>query len=258
MLLSQDNITWIIQASQDVFHWNYDREVCVSYLPLSHVAAQIIDIYLCFFGGATVWFADKTALQGTLVDTLLEARPTRFIGVPRVYEKMNERLVEVGTQARGLRKMVADWAKAQASSHHLSVMAGAGGGGLSYKLARRLILSQVHRRLGLDRAAHPTQGGLYSGASPLSLHTFHYFLSLDLPIMELLGSSETTGPQAASTPGVGCRPGSVGRSFPHFQTIIENQAGGSQGKIFGSVKKSLQFYWRNRFTKRRIFYLHKS
>ena len=72
VLLSQDNITWIIQASQDVFHWNYDHEVCVSYLPLSHVAAQIIDIYLCFFGGATVWFADKTALQGTLVDTLLE------------------------------------------------------------------------------------------------------------------------------------------------------------------------------------------
>ena len=170
VLLSQDNITWIIQASQDVFHWNYDQEVCVSYLPLSHVAAQIIDIYLCFFGGATVWFADKTALQGSLVDTLLEARPTRFIGVPRVYEKMNERLVEVGTQARGLKKMVADWAKAQASSHHLSVMGGGGGGGLSYQLARRLILSQVHRRLGLDRAAHPTQGSLYSGASPLSLH----------------------------------------------------------------------------------------
>ena len=193
------------------------------------MAAQIIDIYLCFFGGATVWFADKTALQGTLVDTLLEARPTRFIGVPRVYEKMNERLVEVGSQTRGLRKMVADWAKAQASSHHLSVMGGGGGGGLSYQLARRLILSQVHRRLGLERAAHPTQGGLYSGASPLSLHTFHYFLSLDLPIMELLGSSETTGPQAASTPGPGTRPGSVGRAFPHFQTVIDQRNG--QGKI---------------------------
>ena len=198
----------------------------MSYLPLSHVAAQIIDIYLSFFGGATVWFADKTALQGTLVDTLLEARPTRFIGVPRVYEKMNERLVEVGTRAGGLRKVVADWAKAQASSHHLAVMGGEGGGaGLGYQLARRLILAQVHRRLGLDRAAHPTQGGLYSGASPLSLQTFHYFLSLDLPILELLGSSETTGPQAASTPGPGTRPGSVGRSFPHFQTVIDHQGG---------------------------------
>ena len=53
----------------------------------------------------------------------------------------------------------------------------------------------MHRRLGLDRAAHPVHGGLYSGASPLALHTFQYFLSLDLPILELLGSSETCGPQ---------------------------------------------------------------
>ena len=147
VLLSQDNITWILQASQDVFHWNYDQEVTVSYLPLSHVAAQIIDIYLCFFGGATVWFADKTALQGTLVDTLLEARPTRFIGVPRVYEKMNERLAEIGAQSRGLKKLIADWAKAEASSHHESVMRGGAGGGLRYQLARRLILSQVTSRM---------------------------------------------------------------------------------------------------------------
>ena len=38
----------------------------------------MIDIYLTMFAGATVWFADKAALQGTLLDTLLEARPTRY------------------------------------------------------------------------------------------------------------------------------------------------------------------------------------
>ena len=62
-MLSQDNITWIIQASQSVFNWSIDSEDAVSYLPLSHIAAQIIDIYLCCYGGATVWFADRTALQ---------------------------------------------------------------------------------------------------------------------------------------------------------------------------------------------------
>ena len=50
--------------------------------------------------------------------------------------------------------------------------------------------------------------------------------------MELLGSSETTGPQAASTPGPGTRPGSVGRAFPHFQTVIEHRDGqGEEGEI---------------------------
>ena len=74
----------------------------------------------------------------------------------------------------------------------------------------------------MDRAAHPTLGGLFSGASPLSLSTQQYFASLDLPIMELLGSTETTGPQSSSLPGPGTRHGSVGRAFPHFETNIDN------------------------------------
>ena len=80
-----------MQVSQDVFNWNIDEEHVVSYLPLSHIAAQVqkqksciedrfpqvIDIYLTIFGGATVWFADKDALKGSLLNTLLEVQPTR-------------------------------------------------------------------------------------------------------------------------------------------------------------------------------------
>ena len=40
----------------------------------------MIDIYLTMYGGAAMYFADKTALQGTLIQTLKEARPTRFFG----------------------------------------------------------------------------------------------------------------------------------------------------------------------------------
>ena len=40
--------------------------------------------------------------------------------------------------------------------------------------------------------------------------------------MELLGSTETTGPQSSSLPGPGTRHGSVGRAFPHFETGIAN------------------------------------
>ena len=143
VLLSQDNITWIIQASQDNFCWTIDSETCVSYLPLSHIAAQIIDIYLCFFGGATVWFADKSALQGSLVETLREVRPTRFMAVPRVYEKMQEKLLEIGKQNHGFKKKLSDWAKSQAFEHHQRKMKGLNTFSLQYLLASKLILSQV-------------------------------------------------------------------------------------------------------------------
>ena len=79
----------------------------------------------------------------------------------------------------------------------------------------RLVLSHIRKRLGFSRAI-----GLYSGqalldlflpdpvcpgAAPLSEQTFQYFQSLDLPILELLGSSETCGPQSTSMPGMGTR-----------------------------------------------------
>ena len=67
--------------AQERYGWQFDAECGVSYLPLSHVAAQLTDIYLAIFGGGTVWFADKTALQGSLVDTLREVNPTIFIGM---------------------------------------------------------------------------------------------------------------------------------------------------------------------------------
>ena len=66
---------------------NYGLEIgnerVVSYLPLSHIAAQMEDIYLCVYGVATLYFAQPDALKGSLLQTLLEVRPTLFFGVPR-------------------------------------------------------------------------------------------------------------------------------------------------------------------------------
>ena len=137
VMISQDNITWIIRVSQDVFQWEQDTETCVSYLPLSHVAAQVIDIYLTMFGGATVWFADKDALQGSLIDTLREAQPTRFIGVPRVYEKMADKLQEVAAKGGSLQRAFANWAKQTALEEHRARMRGEKGGSLAFLFAQR-------------------------------------------------------------------------------------------------------------------------
>lgn len=48
--------------------------------------------------------------QGTLVDTLREAQPTIFFGVPRIYEKMKERIEERSEQIRGLKRRLSNWA----------------------------------------------------------------------------------------------------------------------------------------------------
>jgi len=248
VMISQDNITWMIQVAQEVHQWRWKEEVWVSYLPLSHVAAQVIDIYLTIHHGATVWFADKDALQGSLIDTLREAQPTQFIGVPRVFEKMADTLQEFGAKSNSIRRAVAKWAKQAALDEHRARMRGEEGGSVAFICAQRLLLSHIRNRLGFGSVK-----GLYSGAAPLSEQTFNYFLSLDLPIQELLGSSETSGPQTASLPGTGMRAGSVGRCFPHFQTEILNPDSQGIGEIITRGRQiCLGYLWNEEGTRELI------
>merc|ERR1719244_1783956 len=217
VMLSQDNITWTVNQAQAFYKWGWDEEVLVSYLPLSHVAGTFIDIYLTMWGGGTVHFADKMALQGTLLKTLVEAKPTLFFGVPRVYEKIQEKMLEVGKANTGVKKKVATWAKASSFEHHQALMEGKPGNSLQYKIAKKVVLSKVHKQLGFERTK-----GWYSSAAPLSDDVFQYFQSLDMPIQELLGSSETSGPQTASTPGTGTKLGSVGRPYDTWEVEVQD------------------------------------
>lgn len=72
VMISHDNYTWTRKAMNEV----YKREIkkdqmrLVSYLPLSHAAAQFSDILGPLEEGAHLFFADPSALQGSLIQTL--------------------------------------------------------------------------------------------------------------------------------------------------------------------------------------------
>lgn len=59
------------------------QEHIISYLPLSHIATQIVDIYSTLTCAGTCWFAQPDAFKGSLLQTMKEVRPTIFLGVPR-------------------------------------------------------------------------------------------------------------------------------------------------------------------------------
>lgn len=78
VMLSHDNYTWVKRAvdyRRPVADREGEQERGVSYLPLSHVAAQLQDVTGAMMEGMHVYFAEPSALQGTLVQTLQEVRP---------------------------------------------------------------------------------------------------------------------------------------------------------------------------------------
>ena len=101
VMLSHDNYTWLSQnfiiQFGGLFPMESDEEIkVVTYLPLSHVAAQYADMVLPLGRGATIYFALPTALQGTLIDTLKEVRPNILLSVPRMWEKIEEQMRALG------------------------------------------------------------------------------------------------------------------------------------------------------------------
>ena len=118
----------------DVYQLKDMEERFVSYLPLSHVAANIMDIFMVIQCLGTLYFANKDALKGTLVATLKEAQPTVFFGVPRVWEKIREKMVEIGKSNTGIKKAVGLWAKKTGLDFNKAKIGGKKPRGISFKV----------------------------------------------------------------------------------------------------------------------------
>ena len=89
-MLSHDNIHYAAQYF--IQSLNLKNERIISYLPLSHIAAQMLDCFIPLINGSTVYFAQPDAMKGSLGTTIAEVKPTLFFAVPRVWEKMENKL----------------------------------------------------------------------------------------------------------------------------------------------------------------------
>jgi len=222
-LLSQDNITWTCASAKETFRLNYGEEVIISYLPLSHIVAQLVDIWLLASGGGTIHFADKDALKGTLLNTLTAVKPTKFVAVPRVYEKMHDKLESQLSELSGGKRILVDWCRKISTEHHNSILSGGTGIGLKYSLANKLVLSNIHSKLGLENCLN----GLYSGAAPLSADTIEFLKSLGIIVSELYGMTEipnhTANHYHPELRGERFRQGSVGQTAEGTNTRLHLQ-----------------------------------
>lgn len=182
-MISHDNITFTSRyLSEDVAKLKKYSERLISYLPLSHIAAQVVDIFSTIAFGSTVYFAQPDALKGSLNTTIKEVRPTFFFGVPRVWEKMQEAIEKKTKNLMGTKLKLFNWSRTQATLQITSNFYGQRKSSFSYSIAKSLVINNIHKELGLDKCKFA-----YSGAAPITKETLDFFVSLGIPLCEVYG-----------------------------------------------------------------------
>jgi long-subunit acyl-CoA synthetase (AMP-forming) len=207
--LSHHNVVWTAARVAEAYTVSATDEL-VSYLPLSHIAEQVVSLHTPMAVGGCSWFAESLE---KLRDNLVEVRPHFFFAVPRVWEKMQAGIQAAGAQNSGLKKKIAAWARGVGAAGGQAEQAGRPKPFL-YPLAHKLVFSKVRQRLGLDRARVCA-----TSTAPISVETLEFFSSLGLPLLEVYGMSECTGPTTFSTPDR-YRLGSVGFAIPGTELRI--------------------------------------
>jgi len=225
VMLSHDNLTWTALSASIHFKLTIGKESTISYLPLSHVAAQLMDIYAPIVNGSATWFAEPDALKGSLINSLKEVRPTCFLGVPRVWEKIYERMMDIGRKTKGLKKSIATWAKAVGLEKNIRRERADSSTPAGFSIAEALVFKNVKKALGLDRCKV-----MLSGAAPISVDIVRYFHSLDITLVEIYGMSESSGPHTTGT-STAFKFGSVGRNVPGVETKIDKPDKDGNGEV---------------------------
>jgi len=202
-----------------------EGDIGISFLPLAHVTARHVD-YAWFYQGVTIAYCPFIE---QLPAALQEVRPTIFVGVPRVYEKMYAQ-VQLKVQS-GLRRALYNWAIKVGHAHRGETLEQKCPTSLSWKLADKLVFSKVRQGMG-GRVRI-----LFSGGAPLARQMGEWFADIGIRIDEGYGLTETSPVIAVNTPARH-KLGTVGVPLPNLEVKIAED-----GEILVRGPSVFQGYW---------------
>jgi long-chain acyl-CoA synthetase len=224
VMLTHKNLAENLRHSTDGLYIG-PEDSSISFLPLSHALARHLD-YAIYGNGGQIAYLPKF---DDLVGAMKAVRPTIFLAVPRVYEKVRQ-----GTESKstGLKKKIFTWAQGVGKSHRKEVLEGKTPGSPLWKLANKLVYTKLREAFG-GRARM-----FISGGAPLGMDSAEWFLDLGIRIFEGYGLTETS-PVLSRNTFDASHIGTVGGLIPNIELRIAED-----GEI--EVKGTSVFpgYWR--------------
>jgi long-chain acyl-CoA synthetase len=186
----------------------------LSYLPLAHILERLNSEVRLYSAGSALWFAASIAEMPAEVRDL---RPTCFVGVPRVWEKMAATIDAAIDALPAPRRRVARWAIAVGEAAVDRGQRGERSTGmqrLRHHLADRLVLRHIREQTGLDQA-HT----LITGAAPIAVRVLRFLHAVGLEVLEGYGMSENMTVTTVNRRGQ-ARLGTVGQVVPGVELRI--------------------------------------
>ena len=210
VMLSHNNLISNVLDSEKRVPFEYGKSKALSFLPICHVFERMI-LYLYQYCGVEIYFAESI---DKMTDNLKEVKPNVMTAVPRLYEKVYDKILEKGADLSGIKRALFFWAIDLGLRYEPY---GQNGFWYEYqlKLARKLIFSKWKEGLGgnLDL--------MVSGSAALQPRLTRTFAAAGMPIMEGYGLTETSPVISVNDMRHGgFRVGTVGRIIDNVEVKI--------------------------------------
>lgn len=230
VMLSHGNIVSNVLSSEKRVPLDTGEAVSLSFLPVCHIFERMI-LYLYQYCGITIYFAESIEAMS---DNLKEVRPHVMTAVPRLYEKVFDKIYGRGEELSGIKQKLFYWAIETGLKYEPY---GANGWWYERKLAiaRKLIFSKIKDGLGgrLDL--------MVSGSAALQPRLTRFFAAAGMPIMEGYGLTETSPVVSVNDQrNKGFRIGTVGRIIDNVEVKIAED-----GEILVKGPNVMQGYYKD-------------
>ena len=186
-----------------------------SVLPICHAYERML-VYLYQHLGMSVYYAESLA---TIGDNMKEIHPTMMTAVPRLLEKMYDKIIQSGNKKKGIAGKIFRWAVKLTERYRIDPDQRSWFYNLQLGIADKLVYSKIRAQLGADNFDI-----IVSGAASISQKVAGFFSAIKMPVFEGYGMTETSPVIAVSDRTKGGREvGTVGRPLGGVEVkILEN------------------------------------
>ena len=210
VMLSHNNIINQIQGIKNTpSPWS---KTAFSFLPICHAYERLL-VYMYQYLGMSVYYAESLATIGS---DMKDVHPTMMTAVPRVLEKVYEKIVQGGEKQKGVKKKIFKWALNLAEQYRIEDDKRSWWYNCRLKVADKLVYSTIRANLGAENFDI-----VVSGAASISQKIASFFSAIKMPVYEGYGMTETSPVIAVSNNlPHGREVGSVGQALPGVELKI--------------------------------------